>query len=237
MLIQSLTIVLSIVLVDLALSGDNALVIGAAASTLPPEQRRTAILVGGFGAIVLRILLTVGAVFLLQIPLLQAIGGAILFFIAARLLYERYGREGKESGKNNAKTSANNERRLLSALATIVVADATMSLDNVLANAALAVGHIPLLVAGLLLSIGIVLAGSALVASLMNRLPWLLDLAALVLGWVGAGMIINDTRINTLWPQTRPLDTPAIVVGLVVILAVDVAIRMLAHRQEAKVLP
>lgn len=229
-MLTALGIIGGIILVDLALSGDNALVIGAAAATLPPEQRRTALVLGGLGAILLRILLTVGAVFLLEVPLLQAIGGVILFAIAARLLAERYSVRGEQKRASREVQ----ERRLLGALLTIVVADVTMSLDNVLANAAIASGHILLLVIGLLLSIGVVLAGSALVAALMGRLPWLLDVAALVLGWVGAGMIVEDSRIGPLLPQVPYLQAIAIAIGLALVLVIDVFIRARAVRHRRR---
>ena len=174
-MLEVLGIIGGIVLVDLVLSGDNALVIGAAAASLPRQQRYAAILAGGIGAIVLRILFTLAAALLLQLPLLQAIGGALLIAIAIKLLLDReHDREkhaaASEATSEVAPMSAESgvkqgvQRGFLSALLTIVVADVTMSLDNVLAVAALASEHIPLLIGGLLLSILILLIGSALVA-------------------------------------------------------------------------
>jgi predicted tellurium resistance membrane protein TerC len=118
------------------------------------------------------------------------------------------------------------QRGFVSALLTIVVADVTMSLDNVLAVAALASEHIPLLIGGLLLSILILLVGSALVAELINRLPWLLDVAALVLGWTAANMILHDRRLGPILEQQSwtALVIPGVILG--VILAVDIVFRL-----------
>src|SRR5262249_7825786 len=136
-----------IVLVDLALSGDNALVIGSVAAGLPAPLRRWAILLGGAGAIVLRILFAIAATLLLRIPLLEALGGLVLLWIAAHLLADRKTSQAHEVGAVQAREAAV-EPRFLAALLTILGADATMSLDNVLAVGALARGNLPLLVGG-----------------------------------------------------------------------------------------
>jgi len=236
-MLEVLGIIGGIVLVDLVLSGDNALVIGAAAASLPRQQRYAAILAGGIGAIVLRILFTLAAALLLQLPLLQAIGGALLIAIAIKLLLDReHDREkhaaASEATSEVAPMSAESgvkqgvQRGFLSALLTIVVADVTMSLDNVLAVAALASEHIPLLIGGLLLSILILLIGSALVAELINRLPWLLDVAALVLGWTAANVILHDQRLGPILDQHSwtAFVIPGVILG--VILAADIFFRL-----------
>ncbi|HEX5545840.1 MAG TPA: YjbE family putative metal transport protein, partial [Ktedonobacterales bacterium] len=228
------------VLVDLVLSGDNALVIGAAAASLPRQQRYAAILAGGIGAIVLRILFTLAAALLLQLPLLQAIGGILLIAIAVKLLHDRERdlekhaaaseatpeAEGAESASAGSGVKQGVQRGFVSALLTIIVADVTMSLDNVLAVAALASEHIPLLIGGLLLSILILLVGSALVAELINRLPWLLDVAALVLGWTASNMILHDQRLGPILEQQAwtAFVIPGAILG--VILAVDIFFRL-----------
>lgn len=229
----------SIILVDLALSGDNALVIGAAASGLPRRQRWYAIVFGGGGAIVLRIIFAVIATLLLRLPLLQAIGGLLLLVIAVRLLMDR----GKMHSKETAASKEGTNKKLSSpaqtlarqgfwaALLTILVADVTMSLDNVLAVGALAAGNLLLLAAGLLLSMLILLLGSALVAELIGRLPWLLDVAALVLGWTAANMILDDIRLGPVlehlpWTQIAiPIATIAIVV------VADILLRLYESRR------
>jgi YjbE family integral membrane protein len=231
-MLEVLGIIGGIVLVDLVLSGDNALVIGAAAASLPRQQRWTAILTGGIGAIVLRIAFTLIAAALLQLPLLQAIGGILLIVIAIKLLHDREHdlrkRQGSAESDPEALATDNqgSQRGFMSALLTIIVADVTMSLDNVLAVAALASEHIPLLIGGLLLSILILLVGSALVAELINRLPWLLDVAALVLGWTASNMLFHDRRLGPILeqqPWTAVL-VPVVLLGIIV--AADVIFRL-----------
>jgi YjbE family integral membrane protein len=229
-MLEALSAIAGIVLVDLTLSGDNALVIGAAVSGLPARQRRVAILLGGGGAIALRILFAALATLLLRLPLLQAIGGLVLLVIAVRLLAGR----GETATAKQASGRAKGEQGLIAALVTITLADVTMSLDNILAVGALAAGHIPLLIAGLLLSIALVLAGSALVAALIQRLPWLLDLAALVLGWTAAGMLLEDTQVGPVL-HAVPYG-PALVYGgaLGFVLVVDIALRLRARRDRER---
>lgn len=231
-----------IILIDLVLSGDNALVIGAAAAGLPRRQRWTAIALGGGGAIILRIIFAVGATLLLRLPLLQAIGGLLLLVIAVRLLMDRSsahsapanaaGQEGVaregQTGTEKTEENVSDKRGLWAALLTILVADVTMSLDNVLAIGALAAGNLPLLAAGLLLSIALLLLGSALVAELIGRFSWLLDVAALVLAWTAANMILDDTRLHPLfeqhlWTWTR-FALPALAFSIVI--AADVLLRL-----------
>jgi YjbE family integral membrane protein len=239
-MLEVLGIIGGIVLVDLVLSGDNALVIGAAAASLPRQQRYAAILAGGIGAIVLRILFTLAAALLLQLPLLQAIGGILLIAIAIKLLYDRERdlekhaaaaeaapvAEGVASASAGSGVKQGVQRGFVSALLTIIVADVTMSLDNVLAVAALASAHIPLLIGGLLLSILILLVGSALVAELINRLPWLLDVAALVLGWTASNMILHDRRLGPIFEQHgwTAFVIPGVILGA--ILAADIFFRL-----------
>jgi YjbE family integral membrane protein len=193
-MINELAALGGIILVDLALSGDNALIIGAAAGELPARQRRLAILVGGAGAIILRIAVAAAATLLLTLPLLQAVGGLLLLLIAIRLLVGRTSHGDEKTRDASAGFAA--------AMATIIIADFTMSLDNVLAIGGLAHGDIVLLSVGLLISMAILLAGSALIASLIGRLPWLLDVAALVLGWTAGNMILHDQRLEPLLGQS-----------------------------------
>src|SRR5262245_47315925 len=157
-----------IVLIDLALSGDNAVVIGMAAHRLPPRQRRIAIIVGGAAAIILRIALTAVASFLLTLPLLEAIGGVLLLIIAFKLLKEE---EESAEGVDVATT-------MRGATTTILVADFVMSLDNILAVAAAAHGDFSLLLFGLVVSMGFVMLGGALAASLISRFWWMVYVGA-----------------------------------------------------------
>lgn len=219
----------AIILVDLALSGDNALVIGAAAAGLSRRRRLMAILAGGGSAIVLRIAFAAAATLLLQLPLLEAIGGLVLLIIAARLLM---GRE-EETPATGAKTkggAAPKEPSFTQALLTILIADVTMSLDNILAVGGLAHGNLELLAIGLLISIALLMVGSAIVAELIGRLPVLLDLAALTLGWTGGSMLLHDQYLGG-YLHGVPLATlfvPA--AGVVIVLSVDIFLRVRARR-------
>src|SRR5262245_22628925 len=172
-----------IVLADIVLSGDNALVIGAVASKLPRTQRFMAIFYGGLGAILLRLLLAVIATELLQVPLLSLLGGITLLWITLRLLMP----DDELSGAQRQPSE-----RFLPAMLTILAADATMSLDNVLAVAALANGHIPLLIGGLIFSMTLLFIASSVVATLIERATWLLDIAGIVLGLTAANLILKD---------------------------------------------
>lgn len=238
---QMLGAIGGIILVDLALSGDNALVIGAAAAGLPARQRAMAIGVGGAGAIVLRAAFAIAATLLLQLPLLQALGGLVLLLIAVRLLQDRSERQHVTESQiaddaAEAKATGSEQgpsRGFFGALLTILVADVTMSLDNVLAVGALAAGHLGLLVAGLLLSMALLLVGSALVATLIGRLPWLLDVAALVLGWTAGNMVLHDMRLKSFW-DTVPWSV-VIVHGVAIafVLAADLLLRWRDSRRRA----
>jgi YjbE family integral membrane protein len=175
-----------IVLIDLVLSGDNALIIGAAASRLPRGQRLFAIIWGGLLAIVFRMLLAIVATELLYIPYLRSVGGVILLVIAIRLLLP-------ESTNDHSQRRAS--ASLIPAILTILAADATMSLDNVLAVGALAHRHIELLVAGLLLSMILLFVASALIARIIERIPVLMDVAAVILAWTAANLVVEDAPI------------------------------------------
>jgi YjbE family integral membrane protein len=238
-LIEFLGAVGGIILVDLVLSGDNALVIGAAAAGLPPRQQWLAIFTGGAGAIILRIAFAFVATLLLRLPLLQAIGGIVLLFIAIKLLADRkeklHTEEAEEVPSKKHPVGALTTREFLGVMLTILIADVTMSLDNVLAVGALAHGNLLLLSVGILLSILLLLLGSALVASLIGRLPWLLDVAALVLGWTGAKMILDDLRLgpvldNHPWTQVA---IPALALGAV--LVADVLLRWRDNRRAGNI--
>lgn len=177
--------ILAIVLIDLVLSGDNAVVIGMAARRLSPESRKRAILWGGFGAIGLRILFTALAALLLDVPYLQAAGGLLLLWIAFRLLKpDHEGAHVSEAGS------------LSEAIRTIILADVVMSLDNILAVGGAAEGHLGLLLFGLFLSIPIILLGSEVVARLLGRFPILIYVGAFVLIQTAVGMVLEDDVVH-----------------------------------------
>jgi YjbE family integral membrane protein len=179
--------ILRIVVMDLVLSGDNAVVIGLAAHSLEPRQRRQAILLGGGAACGLRISLTAIAALLLQLRGLQAIGGLLLLWIAIKLLKQ------EEESHEGLKSPAT----MKGAIATILVADFIMSVDNVLAVAAASEGHFGLLVFGLILSMGILMFLGNLVADLVNRLWWLVYVGSGVIAWTGAAMFLVDPLVRT----------------------------------------
>jgi YjbE family integral membrane protein len=226
--------IIGIVLIDLVLSGDNAVVIGAAASTLPPRQRLTAIVLGGGGAIVLRIFFALAATILLQLPYLGVVGGIILLVIAIRLLADRPAMlchskhnthciEEKDCGAILA--SKSDSKGLFMSICMILLADVMMSLDNVLAIAGLAGGNLIFLIGGLVLSITVLLTGSALVAALIVRLPWLLDIACLVIGWTAANIFLGDDTLQPFFQCFPGVNVITYVIVTIVILTAYVYFR------------
>lgn len=205
---ETLQAVLAIVLIDLALSGDNALVIGMAARDLPPKQRRDAIIIGGAGAVALRVLAAGAVTLLLAIPYLQFAAALILLVIAFRLVGP------VAHGVRRLKTAPS--RR--SAIVTILAADAAMSLENILGVGAAAHGSIALLAFGLALSIPIVLFGSSLVVGLLQRFPQAIWLGALALVWTSAEMILDEPALplRQAIPWSADLVLTAVFLGLIV---------------------
>ncbi len=183
------TAVLGIVLVDLVLSSDNAVVIGLAARQLSGAQRQRAILVGGAGAIGLRMLFTALAGLLLRIPLLQFAGGLILIWIAWKLL------QGPPPAASHEVAAG---ETLGEAVRIIITADAVMSLDNILAVGGLSHGQVLLLLFGLGLSMPILLFGSTLVALVTRRLPVLAYLGGAILAWTAGTMLLSDPWLSPL---------------------------------------
>ena len=174
-----------IIIVNIMLSGDNAVVIALASRSLPPHQQRKAIIFGSIGAIVLRVILTFFAVLLLKLPFLKLAGGAALLWIGAGLLAT-----GDDEGDLEAHSN------LWPAIRTIIVADFIMSLDNVLGVAAAAKGNTVLLVLGLAISIPLIIYGSKLILGLMGRFPIIITLGAALLGWVAGEMLVDDTSVS-----------------------------------------
>ena len=171
----------AIIWVNLLLSGDNAVVIALAARSLPPRQQKVAVFWGSAAAIILRVILTVFAVALLQLPWLKLVGGVLLLWIGVKLMVPEEVGEDIKSSDN-----------LFQAVKTILIADLVMSLDNVIAVAAAAKGNTLLLVLGLAISIPIVVFASRLLLTLMDRFPIIITLGAALLGWVAGDMAITD---------------------------------------------
>ena len=182
--------VLRIVIIDLVLSGDNAVVIGMAAHRLAPRQRKTAILIGGSAAIVLRISLTAVAALLLRLQGLRLLGGLLLLWIGWKLLKQ------EEEGHEGVKAAAS----MSGAIATILVADFIMSLDNVLGVAGASEGNLALLIFGLIFSMAILMFMGNLVADLINKAWWLAYIGSGVIAWTGAAMIFEDPFVRVRFP-------------------------------------
>jgi YjbE family integral membrane protein len=180
--------VLKIVLIDLALAGDNALVIALAVRTLPPRQQLLGRIWGTAGAVGLRLLFIAIITYLLGIPLLQVAGGLLLIWIAIKLV-----RQSEGGGEGHVRQGTS----LPEAIWIIIVADVVMSLDNVIGVAGAAEGDLRLVVFGIALSIPIVVWGSGVLAKLMNRYPWIILIAGGILGEVAGKMILHDHFVTT----------------------------------------
>ena len=177
----------AIVVINLVLSGDNAIVIAFAVRNLPPAHQRQAIVWGTAGAVLVRVALALIIVWLLGIPWLRAVGAVLLAWIAFRLVTE---------DKTEARQSLAGKATFRGAMQTIIVADATMGLDNVLGVAGAAEGNMFLLAGGMLLSIPIVVWGSTLLLRLLERFPGLLYIGGAVLAWTAGGMLMDEPGIN-----------------------------------------
>lgn len=182
-----------IILIDILLGGDNAIVIALACRNLPEKLRLRGILWGTFGAIAIRIVLIAFAVTLLELPFIKLVGGILLFWIGTKLLSDN-DEHGEISGSD----------KLLAAIKTIIVADLVMSLDNVIAIASAAEQagehQLLLVIFGILVSIPIIVWGSTLVLKLMEKLPVIITLGAALLGYLAGGMIIGDAALKS-WVQ------------------------------------
>jgi YjbE family integral membrane protein len=187
MSIAILSKILSIIVLNLVLSGDNAVVIALATRKLPASSQHKAIVIGTAGAVVLRILLMLIAIELLTMPYVKIIGAILLFYIAYDLLKT-----------NEEETEVKSETTLLSAIRTIIIADLVMSLDNVLAIAGVADGHFMLAGLGLIISIPIVIFGSQVILKLMDRFPWLIWVGALLIVYTAGSMLVEDHFIHHL---------------------------------------
>jgi YjbE family integral membrane protein len=215
---EFLSALAAIVVIDLVLAGDNAIVIALAARNLPADLRKRAVLWGTVGAVAVRASLTVAVLWLLQIPGLMLAGGVLLAWIAYRLLT---GDEDKDHEVAPAKG-------FWMAMRTIVIADAVMGLDNVLAVAGAAHGSVVLVIAGLLISVPIMVWGSTLILRWIERFPSLLYVGGGVLAWTAAGMVAHEPRVAELLSGFTRLLLYVAVIGGVLGLAA------LRNRKSAK---
>ncbi|MEA4926216.1 MAG: TerC family protein [Syntrophomonadaceae bacterium] len=189
------SVIFSIVIIDLVLAGDNAIVIGLAARHIPKEYQKRVILGGTLGAIIVRSILTMVVVWLLRIPGLLLLGGLLLIWIAYKLLVEE-----KKHGEMKLGNS------IWSAIKTIVVADSVMGLDNVLAVAGAAHGNFGLVIMGLLISVPIVVWGSTIILVWVERYPAIIYLGAGVLAWTAAKMIADERLLTQIFTGNSMLE-------------------------------
>lgn len=187
-----------IIMIDILLGGDNAVVIALACRQLPAHLRLKGILWGTAGAIVLRVILIAFALTLLQVPYLKLVGAALLLWIGVKLLAPP-----DEDGHSNIVGSD----KLWAAVKTVIVADLVMSIDNVIAIAGAATGaggahQMPLVIFGLLVSIPIIIWGSQLVLKLMDRFPLIITVGGMLLGWIAGTMAHSDPAVREWLPQT-----------------------------------
>lgn len=182
-LLFDFSIVAQVILIDLALGGDNSIVIGMAAKNLPPHLQKRAIIYGTIGAIVLRFTLAFIVSWLFHIPFLKTVGGILLIGIGIKLIGAR---NEEEDVKVEAKDS------LWAAVRTIILADALMSLDNVLGIVGVTGNHWGLLIFGMLISVPIIIFGSTIVVKVMNKFPILMYIGGAILGWAAGGMLATD---------------------------------------------
>ncbi|QJC52530.1 TerC family protein [Paenibacillus albicereus] len=216
---------LTIVFIDLMLAGDNAIVIALAARNLPKHQQKKAVLWGTFGAIAIRIIATVLVVKLLDIPWLHLAGGLLLVWIAYKLLVQ------EEGSHDNIKAGST----LRQAIGTIVLADAAMGIDNVLAVAGASHGNIWLVIAGLIISIPIVVWGSTLFIRLIEKFPWILYIGAAILGYTAGKMITGEKKIAHLFGNGGMPEW--IFIALVVVLIVGAGLLTKAIRKNKQPAP
>lgn len=193
--VQFWSSLLTIVFIDLLLAGDNAIVIGLAARSLPKETQKKAVIWGTVGAVAIRVVATILVVWLLEIPFLLALGGVLLLWIAYKLLVQ------EEHDSSNIKAGAT----LWASVRTIIIADAAMGLDNVIAVAGAAHGSIELVIIGLLISIPIVVWGSTLFIKLIERFSWIIYIGSGVLAYTAAKMITHEKRFGDFFSDNPAL--------------------------------
>jgi len=201
---------LQIIWIDLLLSGDNAVVIALACRSLPESQRKIGIWLGATAAIGLRIVFALVVTYLLLVPYLKVVGGILLFWIAVKLAM----------GEDESHSDIEGGTSLWTAVRTIAIADAVMSLDNVIAIAAASRGHPELFIFGLLLSIPLIIMGAQFLTSIITKYPILIWLGAALLGWIAAEMILGDVAVlqwlqvnMPSWVVTVPPDESALGIG------------------------
>ena len=188
-----------IILVNIILSGDNALVIALACRNLEKKHQRPAIMIGSAGAIILRIIFVLIVDYLLSIPFLKLAGGLLLLWIGVKLV------QGEEESEDGVKAAGS----LMAAIRTIIIADAVMSLDNAIAIAAAAKGDTTLMVLGLIISIPLIVFGATLIMALLNRFPIIVIAGGALLGWIAGEVLATDpgyaAKLNAITPHAKTI--------------------------------
>ena len=217
--------ILQIIAIDIVLGGDNAIIIALACRNLPARQRRYGIIWGTAGAIILRCILVYFASALLVIPTLKLIGGLLLLWIGVRLL---------SADNHFDESKIKKSTTLMDAVRTIIIADFVMSLDNAVAITAAAKGNIGLVVFGLLLSVPIIIGGSALILSLMQRFPVIVTAGGALLGWLAGELIANDVLFkDTFLGTTHHIEYAVAGIGAAIVVIVGkIAARKRAPKKE-----
>jgi YjbE family integral membrane protein len=214
-----------IVVLDLVLAGDNALVIALAVRNLTPRQQWLGRIWGTIGAVGLRLVFIGIITYALAVPLLQATGGVMLLWIAVKLLNQETDGGGEAHGVKQATS-------LFDAIRIIIIADVVMSLDNVLAVAGAAHGNLLVVVLGIGISIPIVIGGSSIISVLLARFPLLIDMGAAILGWVGGRMILDDPLVMRWLGDGLPASLHRVVQGVLAIVVVAIG-RWISSRSRA----
>ena len=216
---------LQIIWINVLLSGDNAVVIALACRSLPPRERRIGVLLGAGAAVALRVVFTLVVVSLMEVPYLKLVGGALLVWIAVKLLTD----ETDEASVKQSDTIWN-------AVRTVAIADMVMSLDNVIAIAAAAKGSAALIIFGLGLSVPLIVFGATLIITVLQRYPALVWAGAGLLGWVAGSLIVSDPGWHSLmaaWPALVD-EVVGGVVGVALVLGLAWALRRRAHAAAAR---
>ncbi len=217
--------VAQIIMIDILLGGDNAVVIALACRNLPPAQRRQGIFWGVFGAIALRVVLITCAVYLLQLPMLKVVAGLLLIWIGVKLLIPH-----DEDDKHIEAST-----QVLSAIKTIIVADLVMSIDNVIgiagaAQAAHEHHQTLLIIFGLVVSVPFIVFGSQVILKLFDRFPIIVTLGGALLGWIGGGLVSSDILLQDLVPQTSTVHYASCVLGAILVVLIA---RLVINRRKA----
>ena len=217
---------LQIIWINVVLSGDNAVVIALACRSLPPRQRKIGVMLGAGVAVVLRIIFTLAVVWLMDLPYLKLVGGALLLWISVKLLTD----ETDEASVKESDTIWN-------AVRTVAVADMVMSLDNVIGIAAAAKGSTALIVFGLGLSVPLIVFGATIIMNLLSRYPVLVWAGAGLLGWVAGSLIVSDPGWHSFFGEWPHLVDEVVggVAGIVFVLGLGFLLRKRAEGAEEKV--